>query len=125
MEGRWPGPPGTTTAPADSNSAVSPGPAAPAAVAAFGDLLGEVGDPDPVGAPGGDARLDRGTDVIDVHVHVPEAVTADDHEAVAQWGELLAQHSDRFVLQLGGDVEEVHHLVARTVLGEVLAGDRD
>ena len=51
-------------------------------------------------------------------------VAADDHEAVAQRGELLAQHADRGVLQLGGDVEEVHHLVARTVLGEVVAGRR-
>jgi hypothetical protein len=31
-----------------------------------------VGDPDPVWAARGDARLDRGADVVDVDVDVPE-----------------------------------------------------
>ena len=101
VDGRLPGPPTTTVAPASSKSFSSPGPAATAttwrparvvvrrARAPSGDLLGEVGDPDPVRAPGRDAGLDRRADVVDVHVDVPEAVAADHDERVAQAGQRL------------------------------------
>ena len=96
VDGRRPGPPVTTTAPASANSAARPGPAATAtirrpvalggalAAPGLGDLLGEVGDPDPVRPPGVDAGLDRGADVVDVDVDVPQPVAADDDERVAE-----------------------------------------
>ena len=105
VEGRWPGPPRTTIAPASSNSAARPGPAATAttrrpapvgaALAALGDLVGEVGDPDPVRPAGRDAGLDRGADVVDVHVDVPEPLAADHDQRVAEPGEGRAQRRDR------------------------------
>ena len=48
------------------------------------DLLGEVGDPDPVRTAGGDAGLDRGADVVDVDVDVPQALAADHDQRVAE-----------------------------------------
>ena len=101
VEGRLPGPPRTTTAPASSNSAASPGPAAtatigrgrPAARLAGGDLLGEVGDPHPVRPAGLDPGLDGGADVVDVDVDVPEPLAADDDEGVAEPGEGAAQRA--------------------------------
>ena len=51
---------------------------------AVGDLVGEVGDPHAVGAPGVQARLDRGTHVVDVHVDVPEVGTAHHEQGVAE-----------------------------------------
>ena len=97
VDGRRPGPPATTTAPASSKSAARPGPGGdrddPAARTArrarrprcrLGDLLGEVGDPDPVRPAGLDAGLDRRADVVDVHVDVPQALAADDDERVAE-----------------------------------------
>ena len=49
-----------------------------------GHLGGEVRDLDPVRAPGGDPRLDRGADVVDVDVDVPEVGPTDDEQRVAQ-----------------------------------------
>ena len=80
-----------------------------------GDLVGEVGHPDAVGPAGLDAGLDRGADVVDVDVDVPEAFAADDDEAVAEPGQRLLEHRDRGVL----GVEEIHHLVGRAVGREV------
>ena len=59
------------------------------------DLLGEVGDPDPVRPAGLDAGLDGGADVVDVHVDVPQAVAADHDERVAERGQRVAQRRDR------------------------------
>ena len=97
VDGRLPGPPTTTLAPASAKSFARPGPAATATtwrpvradelVAGRGDLLGEVGDPDPVRAAGGDPGLDGGADVVDVDVDVPQPVAADHHERVAEPGE--------------------------------------
>ncbi len=87
-------------------------------------LLGEVGDLDPAGRTGPDAGLDRGTDVVDVDVHVPEALTADHDEGVAERCQGLAERRDGVVV----GVEEVHHLVRRPVLGQVTGrelGHRD
>ena len=100
VQGRRPGPPGTTTAPASLEQLRSPSPAATATIrrpargrrAAPGrpvDLLGEVGDPDPVRAAGDDPGLDRGTDVVDVDVDVPQALAADHDERVAERGQRL------------------------------------
>ncbi len=128
--GRRPGPPGTVTAPACSNSSASPAPAVtatmrrPARVAtrlrAVVYLLGEVGDPDPVGAAGLDPGLDRGAHVVDVHVDVPQAAAADHDERVAERGQRLLQVGDPGVL----GVEEVHHLVRRAVGGQVVGRER-
>ena len=49
-----------------------------------GDLLGEVGDPDPVRPAGRDAGLDRGADVVDVDVDVPQPLAADHDQGVAE-----------------------------------------
>ena len=71
-------------------------------------LVGEPDDGDPVRPTRGDARLDRGADVVAVQVDVPEvAAVADDRDAVAQLGQLRAQAVDG----VRGRVEEVHHLV--------------
>ena len=66
VDGRRPGAPSITIAPASPNSRARPGPAATATIRRPArssarlrgrlDLLGEVGDPDPVGTPGADAR---------------------------------------------------------------------
>ena len=55
------------------------------------DLLHEVGDADRVRAAGVDAGLDRGADVVRVHVAVPDAVAADDDDRVADRGPRLAE----------------------------------
>ena len=55
-------------------------------------LLGEVGDPDPVRAAGLDTGLDGRADVVDVDVHVPQAVAAHDHERVAEPASTRSQH---------------------------------
>ena len=79
------------------------------------DLLGEVGDPDPVRAAGADAGLDGGADVVHVDVHVEQPLAPDHDQRVAERGELGAQRRDPVVV----GVEEVHHLVRRAVLGQV------
>ena len=56
-----------------------------------GDLVGEVGDGDPVRTAGGQAGLDRGAHVVDVHVDVPQPVAADHDERVAEAVERGAQ----------------------------------
>ena len=48
------------------------------------DLLEEIGDADLMRAAGVDPRLDRATDVVGVHVAVPDSVAADDHDRVAE-----------------------------------------
>ena len=113
-----------------ANSAARPGPAATATIrrprrwvgllAGAGDLLGEVGDPHPVRAAGLDPGLDRGTDVVDVHVDVPQSLATDDDQRVAERGEGAPQLGDPVVV----GVEEVHHLVGRSVGGEVVGGHR-
>ena len=124
-------------APASPNNRASPGPALTAMMrrpdAALGrpcgafplqrDLLGEVGDPHAVGATGGDPGLDRRADVVDVDMDVPQSLTADDHQRVAERGERAPEAGDRVVL----GVEQVHHLVRRPVRVEVgvLDGLRD
>ena len=85
------------------------------------DLLGEVGDPDPVRATGLDPGLHRGADVVDVDVDVPQAVAADHDERVAERGQRPAQPRDRLVV----GVEEVHHLVGRALRGQVAGRQRD
>ena len=60
-----------------------------------GDLLGEVGDPDPVRPTGGDAGLDRGAHVVDVDVDVPQPLAADHHERVTQRRQRGAERGDR------------------------------
>ena len=95
VDGRRPGAPSITTAPAlaEQRGQAGPGgdrhdPAARRARSARSrgglDLLGEVGDPDPVRAAGGDAGLDRSTDVVDVDVDVPQPLAADDDQGVAE-----------------------------------------
>ena len=79
-------------------------------------LLGEVGDPDPVRAAGPDAGLDRGTDVVDVHVDVPQPVAADDHQRVAEAGQGRLERGHAVV----GRVEEIHHLVRRPALDQLV-----
>ena len=74
------------------------------------DLAGEVGDPDPLRAAGGHARLDGRARVVDVHVHVPQVGAADDEQRVAERVEGRPQGLDRFG---GGVGEQVHHLVGR------------
>ena len=75
------------------------------------DLLGEVGDPDPVRAAGLDPGLDGGADVVDVHVDVPQALVADHDQGVPERAERGAQGRDPLLV----GVEEVHHLVGRAV----------
>ena len=48
------------------------------------DLLVEVGDVDAGRRADRDAGLDRGPDVVGVHVAVPDAVAADDDDRVAE-----------------------------------------
>ena len=76
-----------------------------------------MGDPHPVRAAGLDAGLDGRADVVDVHVHVPQPLAADHDERVAERGEGVAQCGDAVVV----GVEEVHHLVGGSVLGEAVA----
>ena len=57
-------------------------------------------------APRLDPRLDGRPGVIDVHVHVPQPVTADHDEGLPHRVELAAQRGD---LGVGG-VEQIHHL---------------
>ena len=85
-----------------------------------GDLLGEVGDPHPVGTADGDARLDGGTDVVDVDVDVPQPLPAHDHQGVTQDGERVAKAGDDGVV----GVEEVHHLVGGPLGREVVGRHR-
>ena len=85
---------------------------------AGGDLLGEVGHPDPVRPAGLDAGLDGGAHVVDVDVDVPEPLAADHDQGVAEPGEGAAQRRDGLV----GGVEEVHHLVRRPAVHQVGAG---
>ena len=71
--------------------------------------------------------LDRGADVVDVDVDVPEPVAADDDERVAE-RRRASLRSAGIAVVLG--VEEVHHLVRRAVRGQVAVGgagmrDRD
>ena len=73
------------------------------------DLLVEVGDADPCGAPGVHARLDGRADVVGVDVAVPQPVAADDDDGVADAGPHLLEGLDGVV----GRVEQVHHLVAQ------------
>ena len=73
---RRPGPAGDD----DQLAAATLGPLLPGAV----DLLGEVRDLDPAGRPGADPGLDRGADVVDVDVHVPQSLAADHDERVAE-----------------------------------------
>src|SRR5215207_4580054 len=82
-------------------------------------LVGEVRDRDAVGPAGCDARLDRGTDVVDVHVDVPEPFAADYDKRVAEREQGLAQIGDAVVVGL----EEIHDFVRRTTLGKVVATD--
>ena len=77
-------------------------------------LLGEAGDPDPVRPAGVDPGLDRGADVVDVHVDVPQAAAADDDQGVAEPVQRGAQRGDR---ASSGGVEQVHHLVRRAAAG--------
>ena len=74
------------------------------------DLLGEVGDPDPVRPAGGDAGLDRGADVVDVDVDVPQPLAADHDERVAERRQVALERSTAAGVV---GVEEVHHLVRR------------
>src|SRR5260370_22942931 len=67
-----------------------------------------MGHPDPVGPPGGHARFDRRAGVRHVHVHVPQALTADHDQGVAEPAELAPQRGDGFVRRF----EQVHDLVA-------------
>ena len=60
------------------------------------------------GRPDRDAGLDRGADVVGVHVAVPEAVAADDDDRVAE----VAPRGLEAVDAVVGRLEEVHHLVA-------------
>ena len=88
-----------------------------------GDLLGEVGDPDPVRTSGGDPRLDGSPRVVHVHVHVPQGGpvpgrVADHHEGVTEPGQPVAQGRQG----LGGRVEQVHDLVGRAGVVQVGAG---
>ncbi len=76
------------------------------------DLGGEVGDPDPLGATRGDAGLDGGARVVDVHVHVPQVGSADDEQRVTQAVEGAGERVDGVVAGVG---EQVHHLVGRAV----------
>ena len=73
------------------------------------DLLEQVGDPDVARPAGLDAGLDGAADVVGVHVAVPEAVAADDHDRVAERGPRLLERVDGRVV----GVEQVHHLVAQ------------
>ncbi len=79
------------------------------------DLLGEVRDPDPVGAAGGDPGLDRGADVVDVDVDVPQTFPTHDDQRVAERGEVALELLDGVVV----GVEQVHHLVRGTALVEI------
>ena len=81
------------------------------------DLLGEVGDADPVGSAGGEAGLDRGPDVVDVDMDVPQPLTADHHEGVAERRQVALEPLDRRRVVA---VEEIHHLVRRAALGQVV-----
>ncbi len=67
----------------------------------------EVRDPDPVGAPGLDARLHRGTRVVDVHMDVPQPVAADHDEGVPEGVEPLPQPGHGLV----AGFQEIDHLV--------------
>ena len=110
--------PSTTTAPSAAKSSASPAGrrdrdhGAPVRRGAAGRprrLVGEPGHRDPVRPAGLDAGLDRGADVVDVHVHVPPALAgADHHERVAQPGQLLPQPATAGRRA----VEQVLHLVA-------------
>ncbi|CAB4720915.1 unannotated protein [freshwater metagenome] len=80
-------------------------------------VVGEVGDPDAVWTPRLDAGLDRGADIVDVHMDVPQLLVADDHEGVAEGGEAGAEPPDA----VRGRVEQVHHLVRRPALAQVVA----
>jgi large subunit ribosomal protein L28 len=79
------------------------------------DLLGEVRDPDPVGTTRGDAGLDRGTHVVDVDVDVPQPLSPDHDEGVAERRQGLAQRGHGVVV----GIEEVHHLVRRATFVQV------
>ena len=59
--------------------------------------------------PDRDAGLDRGADVVGVHVAVPDAVAADHDDRVAERVPRVAERRDLGI----GRVEEVHDLVAR------------
>ena len=95
VEGRCPGPAGDDDRPGVGEQRGEPGPgragdaarprrAARPGAGGRGELLGEVGDPDPVRPAGLDARLDRRAGVVDVDVHVPQPAAADDHERVPE-----------------------------------------
>ena len=124
-------PAGTTTcAPASSNTSASPGPARAARRRPRrggrlrdrldADLVSEVGHPHPVGTAGVDPRLDRGADVVDVDVDVPEVGPADDEQRVA---EPVERRRERGHALLVAVAQQVHDLVCRSAQDEVaLAG---
>ena len=58
-------------------------------------LVAEVGDHDAMRPSRLDARLDGRTDVVDVHVHVPEVLTSDDQDRVTQGIELVTERRTR------------------------------
>ena len=96
-----PGPPSITTAPDSRNSSVRPGPAAtitslrPRRSArlprARSICSAKWVTCDPARCAGADAGLDRGADVVDVHVDVPQPLAAHDDQRVAEGGRAPAR----------------------------------
>ena len=74
-----------------------------------------MGHLDAVGPTRTDPRLDRGADVVDMDVHVPEPVAAHHEQRVAQ---RLQGHLEKVGRRVVG-LQEVHHLVRRAVLGSL------
>ena len=74
------------------------------------DLLPQVGHPDAPGAAGLDSRFDGRTDVVGVDVKIPQAVSADDHDRIAQSGAHLTKRRDGLI----GRFQEVHDLIAQS-----------
>ena len=80
--------------------------------ACCGDLVGEVGDPDRCGRPASMPGLDRGADVVDVDVDVPQAARRRRRPGESPSAASVARSAA--IAPVVG-VEEVHHLVRRAV----------
>ena len=75
----------------------------------LGDLLEQIGHPNPTGPPRIDSRFDRGADVVGVDVTVPQTVTADHHDRIPDAEPHVLERIDGRI----GGVEQIHHLIAK------------
>ena len=73
-------------------------------------LVAEMRDRDAMRAPGLNPCLDDGTDVVCVHVDVPEVLPADDQDRVTQPIEANTKPGHRFLVAVR---EQVHDLICR------------